>query len=121
MFGKDISAYNTRLMKTVDDKQKVTYEVRLASAKATSEDGDCDIKFGSYEFEGTTFNVTRGDYSPLMAGVADNLSRAKDFAANGNESEMMANYVKSFSTGSIEAHKEGSRYWIKDKGPIVET
>lgn len=121
MFGKDISAYNTRLMKTVDDKQKVTYEVRLASAKATSEDGDCDIKLGSYEFEGTTFNVTRGDYSPLMAGVADNLNRAKDFAANGNESEMMANYVKSFSTGSIEAHKEGSRYWIKDKGPIVET
>nr|XP_054758052.1 dipeptidyl peptidase 3-like [Lytechinus pictus] len=77
MISEDISAYNTRLMKTVDDTQRVTYEVRLASALTTSEDGECDIKLGCYDFQGTTFNVTRGDYSPLLARVADNLNRAK--------------------------------------------
>ncbi|XP_071490506.1 dipeptidyl peptidase 3-like [Diadema antillarum] len=121
MTEKNISAYNTRLMKTLDDNKKVTYEIRLASSLATADGGDCDIEFGSFDFEGVTFSVTRGDYGPLMAGVVDNLRKAGEWAANENERAMMENYVKSFSNGSIDAHKEGSRYWIKDKGPIVET
>ena len=34
---------------------------------------------------------------------------------------MLTHYIESFRTGSIEAHKDGSRAWVQDKGPAVES
>lgn len=49
------------------------------------------------------------------------LELAKKTARNDNESKMIGEYLKHFNSGDLDEHKEGSRYWIKDKGPIVET
>lgn len=74
-----------------------------------------------HTFKNCNIVLTRGDYAPLLKKVSESLSKAKEFAANTNEEKMLDQYIKSFTTGSLDAHKEGSRFWIADKGPIVET
>ncbi|XP_078284370.1 dipeptidyl peptidase 3 [Rhinoraja longicauda] len=120
---KGISAYNTRLFKTVGDDGKTVYEVRLASAMADDapSKGELGNQCGLYEFEGVTFRVSRGDYSPLMKKVVESLEKAKDHASTPNVEKMLLHYNRSFNTGSIDAHKEGSKHWIRDEGPIVES
>ena len=45
----------------------------------------------------------------------------QDFAANEIQEQMLDAYVRSFKTGSLTEHKKGSSFWIRDKGPIVES
>ncbi|XP_068187374.1 dipeptidyl peptidase 3 [Antennarius striatus] len=120
--SKNLSAYNTRLFKSMNGG-KACYEVRLASSvqKDCAVEGECQSCCGSFSFEDKEFTVKRGDYAPLMEKVCYYLQRAKEYAANENQRKMLEEYRRSFTFGSIEAHKEGSRYWIKDKGPIVES
>eukprot|EP00112_Aurelia_sp_Birch-Aquarium-sp1_P018005 Seg4231.1 transcript_id=Seg4231.1/GoldUCD/mRNA.D3Y31 product="Dipeptidyl peptidase 3" protein_id=Seg4231.1/GoldUCD/D3Y31 len=129
MQEKDISPYNTRLFKTVSKDGKVTYQLRLASAAKSDKPVTCKDGFkdtvaeflGSHQMKDATLNITRGDYSPILNRVVKNLENAKKYAANDNQKLMLENYIHCFITGSINAHKDGSRYWIKDKGPIVES
>jgi dipeptidyl-peptidase-3 len=115
---KKIEAYICRTFKTIDASGKAKYEIRLAS----SELGDAsNITHGEEEYKGAIFRVTRGDYSPLMAKVTKELKKAKEFAANSNQVNMIKEYIRSFEQGSLDAHKEGSRYWIQDIGPVIET
>jgi dipeptidyl-peptidase-3 len=110
---KNIEGYINRAFKTLSADGKVTYEIRNAAveSKVVSEE----------EFEGSMFKVTTGDYSPLMNLVCENLLKAAENAANDEERAMLADYVKSFREGSLGAHKDGSRHWIRNKGPAVET
>ncbi|KAL8603617.1 hypothetical protein ACOMHN_005559 [Nucella lapillus] len=131
MVSKDISPYNTRLFKKEDPSSNLpTYEVRLAASMAQGgEIPGFEGKqiLGSHQHSSkdtvgpVTFLVTRGDYSKLMEVVAQNVEKAAGYAANDNEKQMLMQYKNSFQTGSISAHKDGSRFWIRNKGPIVET
>jgi len=34
---------------------------------------------------------------------------------------MLEKYIEHYQTGSIEAHKDSQRFWIRDKNPVVES
>lgn len=56
-----------------------------------------------------------------MALIADYHKKAAENAADENQKKMQLAYVKSFEEGSLEAFKDAQRYWIRDKGPMVES
>ncbi|XP_019853078.1 PREDICTED: dipeptidyl peptidase 3-like [Amphimedon queenslandica] len=56
-----------------------------------------------------------------MKRMSDELEAAAHHVANRKQKDMIDRYVSSFSRGSVPDHEDASRYWIKDKGPVVET
>ncbi|KAI2651282.1 Dipeptidyl peptidase 3 [Labeo rohita] len=106
--SKNLSAYNTRLFKTEIDGKRC-YEVRLASAEKDNcaVEGKSEVCCGKHDFEDAVFLVKRGDYAFLMEKVCQNLEKAKAYAANENQKKMLEEYIRSFSCGSVDAHKEG--------------
>ncbi|KRX08351.1 hypothetical protein PPERSA_03345 [Pseudocohnilembus persalinus] len=106
----DISPLNTRVIKTEDNK----YEVLVASAQKLPD-------LGPKEFQGIEVTVVYGDFSPFMKNMYIYLAQALPYVANDNQKQMILNYLQHFQTGSIETHKEASKFWIQDKSPAVET
>ena len=95
--SKHINAYNTRLFK--DGSALV---VRLASAVVSPVE--------TYSFEGHSLRIEYGDHQEEMRQIADSLHQAIPYAANENQRKMLEQYVESFKSGSIDAHKESQRY-----------
>ena len=112
MKTKNLEGYISRVLKTVEGG-KTVYEIRHAGVE--------NKELYQEEYEGCLFKVTTGDYNDLLKNVVDNLELAMKHAANSNEKNMVEQYMKSFTEGSLDRHKDGSRFWIKNKGPIVET
>lgn len=115
---KKLLPENTRMQKTKNGD----FEVLIASA--VTDPIVRDIKETEWTLDGPLkgkkLRLIFGDHQIEMAKVARNLTEAKKYAANPEEDAMQADYVKAFHDGSMEAHKDSQRHWIKDKGPMVE-
>ncbi|KAG7232468.1 hypothetical protein INR49_008828, partial [Caranx melampygus] len=101
------------------DKGITTY----FSGNCCLEDAELAQKFlDSKKLSAYNTRLLRGtmEGKPVMRCAWPQLCR-KTYTANENQRKMLEEYSRSFTLGSVEAHKEGSRYWIKDKGPIVES
>ncbi len=113
---------NTRLRKT----EKGDFEVLIASALKAPPPEACDVgEITQWELDGQlkgkTLSLVFGDHIEEMAKIALNIKKAEQNAANETQRNMHEEYAKSFGTGSMEAYKQSQRYWIQDKGPMVES
>lgn len=108
MKEKNIDPLNTRAFKKSDG----TYEITI---------GSIDKKETQFEFKNKKFRVVYGEFAPYLEEINYYLERAKHYAENDTEKQMIDDYIKHFLTGSIDDHKNSQRKWIQNKGPVVET
>lgn len=85
------------------------------AGKATTFDIDSGL------LKGRKMNLVYGDHTTEMTLIANYHKHAAENAANENQTKMQLAYVKSFEEGSLEAFKDSQRFWIRDKGPMVES
>lgn len=106
-----IDPLNTRLFK--DEKNQFKLVVAAAEEEIASK---------SYTLEnGSSIQVSYTDFKQPMKKIAQAISDAIPFVANDTQKSMLEAYYTSFKTGSIEAHMESQKYWLKDLSPQVET
>ncbi|CAJ0572893.1 unnamed protein product, partial [Mesorhabditis spiculigera] len=114
--ARNFETWNTRLFKDSQQRDgKTVYRVVVASAET---DGN---GLEEVEFEGAIVKFERGDYSQVMARIVPHLKKASEAAANDTQRQMLAKYVAHFTRGALDDHKDGSRQWIKDVNPAVES
>ncbi|HMS15583.1 MAG TPA: dipeptidyl peptidase 3 [Planctomycetota bacterium] len=103
-----IEAWNTRVFLDPDGM----LVVRVASVEERS---------AVESFENRPIRFEYGDFSYHLSRVNDALRRAIHYSANDHQRQMIRKYIEHFTTGAIQAHKESQRFWVQDKGPVVET
>ncbi|KAA3675804.1 dipeptidyl-peptidase III [Paragonimus westermani] len=113
-----LEAYNTRLFKepTLHEGKQV-FSLKFASVNEKTvivEDVDAIPK-------DWVLRLQHGDMSELMTVLVEASHMAESDSLNTTESRMWNLYARSFETGDIAVHKEGSKIWVKDKNPVVET
>jgi len=88
---------------------------------ASAETGRQDLHTVDVPEGKISLKIQYGDFSDALGKAAAALEKAKEYTANGTQTSMLEYYIKSFKSGSIEDHKKGSEYWVKDTGPVVES
>ncbi|GAA5906487.1 hypothetical protein JCM5296_003782 [Sporobolomyces johnsonii] len=109
-----VSTLNTRLSR-VSDQELILH---IASVSDLPSSFPKSLKSEKLGFE---VKLQPGDYSDCLAKVNAALREARKYAGDKNRAGMLADYEESFEHGDVEAHKEGSRKWVKDQGPVVES
>lgn len=122
MEKKGLLPENTRLRKTADD----TFELLIASAisQVPSDGGDIgkqtNFVVDNGLLKGKTIKLTYGDYSKEMKTISEYIQKAAANSDNPTQQAMHTAYAKSFESGSLLDFKDSQRFWIRDKGPMVE-
>lgn len=120
-FFKDLGLMpeNTRLQKTPNGN----FELKVASAvdnPARRDLQQSEWTLSDGPLQGRQVKLVFGDHATEMSKIARNLAEAKKSALNKEQDLMQGEYVASFHDGSMLAHLDSQRQWIKDKGPMVE-
>ncbi|CAN6667978.1 hypothetical protein TRVA0_040S00254 [Trichomonascus vanleenenianus] len=103
---------NTRLFKDGDE-----FKLTIASADSKA----CGEFKDHYTLpDGRVVRIEYGDHTKEFVEIVKELEQARKYAANDIQKSMLDSYIESFKTGSMEAHKESQRQWVKDIGPKVE-
>ncbi|ORY66360.1 peptidase family M49 [Pseudomassariella vexata] len=124
METKGLLPENTRLAKTSGGS---VFEILIASAEKSvpGEGGDIgkETEFSISEgvLAGKKIKLVYGDYSKEMAAITENIKKAGDNVDNETQKKMHNAYGISFGNGSLLAFKDSQRFWIRDKGPMVES
>ncbi|KAH9484285.1 Dipeptidyl peptidase 3 [Psilocybe cubensis] len=108
-----VDVLNTRVVKNAPND----FTLLVASAQ-TQPPSLHDIESNNGK---ASLKVEYGDFAADLSKVVDALKEAKKYTANENQTNMIEAYIKSFETGSIQDHKDGSKWWVKDVGPVVES
>lgn len=123
MEKKGLLPENTRLTKSKDG----VFEILIASANTSvpSDGGDIgkETSFSVTEgpLAGKTIKLVYGDYSKEMALITEYIKKAAENGDNETQKNMYDAYATSFENGSLLAFKDSQRFWIRDKGPMVES
>ncbi|KNZ71745.1 Dipeptidyl peptidase 3 [Termitomyces sp. J132] len=108
-----IDVLNTRVVKN----GPADFTLLVASAKSQPP----AVHSVEYKTLKATLKVEYGDFSGPLQTVINALQEAKKYAANKHQTGMIEGYIKSFETGSIQDHKDASKHWVRDVGPVVES
>lgn len=113
---------NTRIRKEQDGNFSLLIASGVKNPPTAQRDlGDKSTLELTGKLEGKSLNLVFGDHINQMAAAALEMKKAEKVALNDTEKKMMEEYTKSFSAGSMNAHVDSQRYWIKDKKPMVES
>lgn len=117
---KNILPENTRLIK----KEEKNFQLLIASANAfadTKADDTLPSEAVVLPNNLGTLEFVYGDHQKEFAAITAEFEEALKYVANDTQKNMIKAYISSFKTGSMNAHKDSQRYWVKDIGPKVET
>ncbi|KAK8090103.1 dipeptidyl peptidase 3 [Apiospora hydei] len=124
MGDKGLLPENTRLAKKNGGK---IFEILIASADTSipKEGGDIgketEFQVSDGPLAGKTIKLVYGDHSKEMFAITHSIKKAAENGSNETQRDMYNAYAKSFKDGSLLSFKDSQRFWIRDKGPAVES
>lgn len=109
---KNIEGWNTRLVKNGD-----LFIITIPCAKIDPKKHISVIE----NFNGLNIMINYKDCCNEMNKIVYCLEQALKYTANDKQTEMLKSYIKHFSYGNLDDHKQAQIHWVKDKSPTIET